>query len=100
MEGITEKVVPLNVSSVKDTSGNAVAVQNGHYVVGNNLTYTVTYPLSEMGLFNADSGVVRSDAEAMNVYVRVYTMFENGSKTTPTNTDSITISAQELFELD
>lgn len=100
VEGITEKVVPLNVSSVKDTSGNAVAVQNGHYVVGNNLTYTVTYPLSEMGLFNADSGVVRSDAEAMNVYVRVYTMFENGSKTTPANTDSITISAQELFELD
>ena len=100
VEGITEKVVPLNVSSVKDTSGNAVAVQKGHYVVGNNLTYTVTYPLSEMGLFNADSGVVRSDAEAMNVYVRVYTMFENGSKTTPTNTDSITISAQELFELD
>ena len=100
VEGITEKVVPLNVSSVKDTSGNAVTVQNGHYVVGNNLTYTVTYPLSEMGLFNADSGVVRSDAEAMNVYVRVYTMFENGSKTTPTNTDSITISAQELFELD
>ena len=100
VDGITEKVVPLNVSSVKDTSGNAVAVQNGHYVVGNNLTYTVTYPLSEMGLFNADSGVVRSDAEAMNVYVRVYTMFENGSKTTPTNTDSITISAPELFELD
>lgn len=100
VDGITEKVVPLNVSSVKDTSGNDVAVQNGHYVVGNNLTYTVTYPLSEMGLFNADSGVVRSDAEAMNVYVRVYTMFENGSKTTPTNTDSITISAQELFELD
>ena len=27
VEGITEKVVPLNVSSVKDTSGNAVAVQ-------------------------------------------------------------------------
>lgn len=100
VEGITEKVVPLNVSSVKDTSGNAVAVQNGHYVVGNNLTYTVTYPLSEMGLFNADSGVVRSDAEAMNVYVRVYTMFENGSKTTPANTDIITISAEELFELD
>lgn len=100
VEGITEKVVPLNVSSVKDTSGNAVAVQNGHYVVGNNLTYTVTYPLSEMGLFNENSGVVKSDAEAMKVYVRVYTMFENGSKTTPANIDSITISAQELFELD
>ena len=100
VEGITEKVVPLNVSSVKDTSGNTVAVQNGHYVVGNNLTYTVTYPLSEMGLFNENSGVVKSDAEAMKVYVRVYTMFENDSKTTPTNTDSITISAQELFELD
>lgn len=100
VEGITEKVVPLNVSSVKDTSGNAVTVQNDHYVVGNNLPYTVTYPLSEMGLFNENSGVVKSDAEAMKVYVRVYTMFENGSKTTPVNTDSITISAQELFELD
>lgn len=100
VEGITEKVVPLNVSSVKDTSGNAVAVQNGHYVVGNNLTYTVTYPLSEMGLFNENSGVVKSVAEAMKVYARVYTMFENDSKTTPANTDSITISAQELFELD
>ena len=100
VEGITEKVVPLNVSSVKDTAGNAVAVQNDHYVVGNNLTYTVTYPLSEMGLFNENSGVVKSDAEAMKVYVRVYTMFENGSKTSPTNTDSITVSVQELFELD
>lgn len=100
VDGITEKVVPLNVSSVKDTSGNAVEVQNGHYVVGNNLTYTVTYPLSEMGLFNKDSGVIKFDAEAMKVYVRVYTKFENGSKTTPANTDSITISAQELFELD
>ena len=44
VEGITEKVVPLNVSSVKDTSGNAVAVQNGHYVVGNNLTFRVSFP--------------------------------------------------------
>ena len=100
VDGITEKVVPLSVSSVKDSSGNAVEVQKGHYVVGNNLTYTVTYPLSEMGLFNSNSGMIRSDAEATKVYVRVYTLFENGSKTTPTNTDSITISAQELFELD
>ena len=100
VDGITEKVVPLNVTSVRDSSGNAVAVQNGHYVVGNNLTYTVTYPLSEMGLFNGNSGVIRSDAEATKVYVRVYTLFENGTKATPGNSDSITVSAQELFELD
>ena len=99
VDGITEKVVPLNVSSVKDASGNAVAVQNGHYVVGNNLTYTVTYPLSEMGLFNGNSGMIRSDAETTKVYVRVYTLFENGTKATPGNSDSITVSAQELFEL-
>ncbi len=100
VDGITEKVVPLNVTSVRDSSGNAVAVQNGHYVVGNNLTYTVTYPLSEMGLFNGNSGMIKSDAEATKVYVRVYTLFENGTKATPGNSDSITVSAQELFELD
>lgn len=100
VDGIDEKVVPLNVSSVKDSSGNVVAVQDGHYVVGNNLTYTVTYPLAEMGLFNGNSGIIRSDAEATKVYVRVYTLFENGTKATPGNSDSITISAQELFELD
>lgn len=100
VDGIDEKVVSLNVSSVKDSSGNVVAVQDGHYVVGNNLTYTVTYPLAEMGLFNGNSGIIRSDAEATKVYVRVYTLFENGTKATPANTDSIAISAQELFELD
>ena len=100
VDGITEKVVPLNVTSVRDSSGNAVAVQNGHYVVGNNLTYTVTYPLSEMGLFNGNSGIIKADAEATKVYVRVYTLFENGTKATPGNSDSITVSAQELFELD
>ena len=100
VDGIDEKVVPLNVSSVKDSSGNVVAVQDGHYAVGNNLTYTVTYPLVEMGLFNGNSGIIRSDAEATKVYVRVYTLFENGTKATPGNSDSITISAQELFELD
>ncbi len=99
VDGIAEKVVPLNVSSVKDASGNAAAVQNGHYMVGNNLTYTVTYPLSEMGLFNGNSGMIRSDAETTKVYVRVYTLFENGTKATPGNSDSITVSAQELFEL-
>lgn len=100
VDGIDEKVVPLNVSSVKDSSGNVVAVQDGHYVVGNNLTYTVTYPLAEMGLFNGNSGKIRSDAEVTKVYVRVYTLFENGTKATPANIDSIAISAQELFELD
>ena len=53
-----------------------------------------------MGLFNGTSGIVRSDAEPAEVYVRVYTLFENGTKATPSNSDSITISAQELFELD
>lgn len=99
IEGISEKVVPLNVSSVKDSSGNVVSVKDGRYEIGNNLTYTLTYPLSEMGLFDSNTGVLRSDAEATKVYVRVYTLFENGTKATPSATDSITISAQELFEL-
>ena len=99
IEGISEKVVSLNVSSVKDSSGNVVSVKDGRYEIGNNLTYTLTYPLSEMGLFDSNSGVLRSDAEATKVYVRVYTLFENGTKATPSASDSITISAQELFEL-
>lgn len=100
VEGIAEKVVPLTVYSVRDAAGNDItADKDGYYVIANNATYTVTYPLSEMGLFNGTSGIVRSDAEAAEVYVRVYTLFENGTKTTPSNADSITISAQELFEL-
>ena len=100
VEGIAEKVVPLTVYSVRDAAGNDItANKDGYYVIGNNATYTVTYPLSEMGLFNGTSGIVKPDAEAAEVYVRVYTRFENGTKTTPSNADSITISAQELFEL-
>ena len=101
VDGIVEKVVPLTVYSVKDAAGNAItANKDGYYGIGNNATYTLTYPLSEMGLFNGTSGIVRSDAEPAEVYVRVYTLFENGTKATPSNSDSITISAQELFELD
>ena len=101
VDGIAEKVVPLTVYSVKDAAGNAItANKDGYYGIGNNATYTLTYPLSEMGLFNGTSGIVRSDAEPAEVYVRVYTLFENGTKATPSNSDSITISAQELFELD
>ena len=99
IEGISEKVVPLNVSSVKDSSGNVVSVKDGRYEIGNNLTYTLTYPLSEMGLFDGSSGVLRSDAEGAIVYVRVYILYENGTKATPSTSDSLTISAQELFEL-
>lgn len=101
VDGIAEKVVPLTVYSVKDAAGNAItANKDGYYVIGNNATYTLTYPLSEMGLFNGTSGIIRSDAEPAEVYVRVYTLFENGTKATPSNSDSLTISAQELFELD
>lgn len=100
IEGISEKVVPLNVSSVKDSSGNVVSVKDGRYEIGNNLTYTLTYPLSEMGLFDGNSGVLRSDAEGAIIYVRVYILYENGTKATPSTSDSLTISAQELFELD
>lgn len=99
IEGISEKVVPLNVSSVKDSSGNVVSVKDSRYEIGNNLTYTLTYPLSEMGLFDGDSGVLRSDAEGVIVYVRVYILYENGTKATPSTSDSLMISAQELFEL-
>ena len=55
--------------------------------------------IPEMGLFDGNSGVLRSDAEGAIVYVRVYILYENGTKATPSTSDSLTISAQELFEL-
>ena len=94
------KVVPLNVSSVKDSAGNTVAAVNGHYVVGNGLSYTLEYPLSEVGLFDTSAMTLQANADTGTIYAYVYTLYDSDRKTTPGSSASLSISAQELFELD
>lgn len=93
------KVVPLNVSSVKDSSGNTVAAVNGHYVVGNGLSYTLEFPLSEVGLFDTSAMTLQANADTEIIYAYVYTLYDSDRKTTPGSSASLSISAQELFEL-
>lgn len=93
------KVVPLNVSSVKDSAGNTVAAVNGHYVVGNGLSYTLEYPLSEVGLFDTSAMTLKANADTGTIYAYVYTLYDSDRKTTPGSSASLSISAQELFEL-
>ena len=93
------KVVPLNVSSVKDSAGNTVAAVNGHYVVGNGLSYTLEYPLSEVGLFDTFAMTLKANADTGTIYAYVYTLYDSDRKTTPGSSASLSISAQELFEL-
>lgn len=93
------KVVPLNVSSVKDSAGNTVTAVNGHYVVGNGLSYTLEYPLSEVGLFDTSAMTLQANADTGTIYAYVYTLYDSDRKTTPGSSASLSISAQELFEL-
>lgn len=93
------KVVPLNVSSVKDSAGNTVAAVNGHYVVGNGLSYTLEFPLSEVGLFDTSAMTLQANADTGTIYAYVYTLYDSDRKTTPGSNASLSISAQELFEL-
>lgn len=93
------KVVPLNVSSVKDSAGNTVTAVNGHYVVGNGLSYTLEYPLSEVGLFDTSAMTLHANADTGTIYAYVYTLYDSDRKTTPGSSASLSISAQELFEL-
>ena len=93
------KVVPLNVSSVKDSAGNTIAAVNGHYVVGNGLSYTLEYPLSEVGLFDTSAMTLQANADTGTIYAYVYTLYDSDRKTTPGSSASLSISAQELFEL-
>ena len=93
------KVVPLNVSSVKDSAGNTVTAVNGHYVVGNGLSYTLEFPLSEVGLFDTSAMTLQANADTGTIYAYVYTLYDSDRKTTPGSNASLSISAQELFEL-
>ena len=94
-----QKMVPLKSITVKDSTGNTVTATDGHYVVNNSSVYVLEYPLSEVGLFDDSSMTLKADAGAENIYAYVYTMYDNGRKTTAGSTAGLSVSAQELFDL-
>ena len=55
-----------------------------------------------MGLFSTDTSgtILNEGAQASTTYARVYTVYDSGSKVTPCGIAELSISAQELFELD
>lgn len=103
VDGIAGKVIPLNVKQVRDANGNDVSGSGNvkRYQVTNGAVYSLTYDLSEMGMFSKDaSGMTLSaDAEPSTIYVRTYTEFSNGTEKTPVGTATLNLSVEKLFNL-
>ena len=110
--GITGKVLRLKTDGedglkITDSNGNVISPieRNGVkncYPITNGATYTLKYSSDEMGLFSTDTSgtILNEGAQASTIYARVYTVYDNGSKVTPCGIAELSISAQELFELD
>ena len=110
--GITGKVLRLKTDGedglkITDSNGNVISPieRNGVkncYPITNGATYTLKYSSDEMGLFstNTSGTILNEGAQASTIYARVYTVYDNGSKVTPCGIAELSISAQELFELD
>lgn len=109
--GITGKVLRLKTDGedglkITDSNGNVISPieRNGVkncYPITNGATYTLKYSSDEMGLFSTDTSgtILNEGAQASTIYARVYTVYDNGSKVTPCGIAELSISAQELFEL-
>mgnify|MGYP005754152655 CR=1 FL=1 len=112
VDGITGKVLRLKTDGedglkITDSNGNVISPteRNGVkncYPITNGATYTLKYSSDEMGLFSTDTSgtILNEGAQASTIYARVYTVYDNGSKVTPCGIAELSISAQELFELD
>lgn len=111
VDGITGKVLRLKTDGedglkITDSNGNVIlpternGVQNC-YPITNGATYTLKYSSDEMGLFSTDTSgtILNEGAQASTIYARVYTVYDNGSKVTPCGIAELSISAEELFEL-
>ncbi len=104
VDGIAGKVVPLTVKKVADASGRELTGSGTvtRYQVTNGLVYSLSYDLSEMGLFSSDSSsnmTLQTDAAPSVVYLRTYTVYNNGTGQTPTATAQLNVSVEKLFEL-
>lgn len=112
VDGITGKVLRLKTDGedglkITDSNGNVILPieRNGVkncYPITNGATYTLKYSSDEMGLFSTDTSgtILNEGAQASTIYARVYTVYDSGSKVTPYGIAELSISAQELFELD
>lgn len=112
VDGITGKVLRLktdgeNGLKITDSNGSVISPieRNGVmncYPITNGATYTLKYSSDEMGLFSTDTSgtILNEGAQASTIYARVYTVYDNGSKVTPCGIAELSISAEELFELD
>lgn len=112
VDGITGKVLRLKTDGedglkITDSNGNVISPieRNGVkncYPITNGATYTLKYSSDEMGLFstNTSGTILNEGAQASTIYARVYTVYDSGSKVTPCGIAELSISAQELFELD
>lgn len=112
VDGITGKVLRLKTDGedglkITDNNGKVISPteRNGVmncYPITNGATYTLKYSSDEMGLFRTDTSgtILNEGAQASTIYARVYTVYDSGSKVTPCGIAELSISAQELFELD
>ena len=104
VDGIVGKVLPLGVKKVTNAAG-AELTGNGEskrYNVTNGGVYSLTYDLSEMGLFSSDASsdvTLKSDASPAVIYMRAYTVYNNGTEQTPIATAQLSVSVEKLFEL-
>ena len=112
VDGITGKVLRLKTDGEKglkitDSNGKEISPteRNGVmncYPITNGATYSLKFSSDEMGLFSTGTSgtILNEGAQASTIYARVYTVYDNGSKVTPCGIAELSISAQELFELD
>ena len=115
VDGITGKVLRLKTDGEDGKDGLKITDSNGKvispierngvkncYPITNGATYTLKYSSDEMGLFRTDTSgtILNEGAQASTIYARVYTVYDNGSKVTPCGIAELSISAEELFELD
>lgn len=112
VDGITGKVLRLKTDGedglkITDSNGNVISPteRNGVmncYPITNGATYSLKFSSDEMGLFRTDTSgtILNEGAQASTIYARVYTVYDSGSKVTPCGIAELSISAQELFELD
>ena len=104
VDGIAGKVVPLAVKKITDASGAELSGSGNvkRYQVASDSVYSLNYDLSEMGFFSNSAGsnmTLESDASPSVVYLRTYTVYNNGTEQTPIATAQLNISVEKLFEL-
>lgn len=113
-EGITEKVRPVSAGiSLKSAAGTLEAVpvtgensfdgyfHGQYFTVQNGIDYQLKVNTGELGLFTDTGGKVqlKENSGAGVIYLRVTTVYDNGSQRTESSAGQVCISAADLFDL-